>query len=175
MKIILGSENIPKRDAVIESFSRAYPDTSIEVECVRTESGVADHPTAADEAMLGAKNRAASAMKQKPGADFYVGIEGGLLQADGKAWEIGWIAIYDSNCQVATGLSAGVEIKGRILQAIQNGQELNDVLDDVYGIGKIGNANGFYGLVTDDLVTRQQAYVHGIIFAIGQYKHPELY
>ena len=175
MRVVLGSKNIPKRDAVIKVFSEAYPDFPIVVACVATDSGVSSHPLSASESLLGATNRAVQAQKYSPVADYYVGIEGGLLQVDDKAWEIGWIAIRNYDGRVATGLSAGIEITGRILEAIRQGQELNDVLDDMYGIGKIGNSNGFYGLATDDLVVRQQAYEQGLHFALAQFKHPELF
>lgn len=175
MEIVLGSNNTPKRNAVLEAFSQAYKSDNIVIECVKTNSGVASHPTDAEEALQGAINRITDAREQQPGADYYVGIEGGLLQRGGRAWEIGWVAITNSVGKMATGLSAGIELKGEILKAILAGTELNDVLDNIYGIGKIGNINGFYGLATDDLVTRQQAYEHGLHFAIAQFKHPELY
>ena len=175
MKIVIGSINVPKKDAVLLAFSQAYGNELIDVTCVETNSGVSSHPSNAGEALRGAINRVTDAKNQMPGADYYVGTEGGLLQENGRAWEIGWVAIMNSVGELATGLSAGIEIKGEILKAILDGTELNDVLDDIYGIGKIGNSNGFYGLATDDLVTRQQAYEQGIQFAIAQYKHPELY
>lgn len=175
MIIVLGSENIPKRDSVANAFGLAYPGEEINVSCIKTESGVSSHPTSAQEAVKGAINRANNAQLQSPNGDYFVGIEGGLLQVDDRAWEIGWVAILDCEGKIAVGLSAGIELKGRLLKAILDGQELNDVLDDIYGIGKIGNSNGFYGLATDDLVTRQQAYEQGIHFALAQYKHPELF
>ncbi len=175
MEIIIGSTNTPKKDAVLTSFTQAYPNTDIIIECVKTKSGVSAHPLNAGEAMKGAMNRIADAQYQKPGADYYVGIEGGLLQVEERAYEIGWIVIANTVGKVATALSAGIEIKGEILRNILNGTELSEVLDNMYGVGKIGDTNGFYGLATDDLVTRTQAYEQGLHFAIAQFKHAELY
>ena len=175
MKIILGSSNTPKKVAVLSAFQQAYLATDILIECVETNSGVSSHPQNASESIKGAINRITDARNQKPGADYYIGIEGGLLQVEGRAWEIGWIAIANSGGKIATGLSAGIEIKGEILKAILGGTELNDVLDNIYGSGKIGNTNGFYGLATGDLVTRKQAYEQGVHFALAQFKHDELF
>jgi len=175
MKVIVGSKNIPKRDATAVAFGKIFPDAKVEVIGVDTASGVSSHPTSATEALKGAANRIADALRQSPGADYYVGIEGGLLRVDDRAWEMGWVVIQNSAGNVATGLSAGIEMKGQILQAITDGRELNDVINDIYGISKIGNSNGFYGLATDDLVTRQAAYEQGILFALAQFKHPELF
>ncbi|GAC1392141.1 MAG: inosine/xanthosine triphosphatase [Candidatus Saccharimonadales bacterium] len=175
MNIVLGSENMPKRRAVESAFTKAFPELDVSVICLKTNSGVSSHPISASEALHGAINRVNHAHSKVPHADYYVGIEGGLLQADNRAWEIGWVAIRNAEGVMATGLSAGIEIKGHILQAILGGTELNDVLEDIYGRSNIGNSSGFYGLATDDIVTRQQAYAHGLHFAISQFKHPELY
>lgn len=175
MKIVIGSANVPKREAVIEAFRRAHKDQHIDANYVTTDSAVSSHPTSATEAMQGALNRVADARRQVQEADYYVGIEGGLLQSDGRAWEIGWVAISNSEGSVATGLSAGIELQGTILKAVQEGIELNDVLEDIYGTKGVGNANGYNGLATNDLVTRQQAYVQGVLFALAQFLHPELY
>lgn len=173
--MVVGSTNQPKREAVAEAFGRVYPDEAIEVTGVATDSGVSSHPTSAEESLRGAENRIQGAMEQNPGADYYVGIEGGLLRAGERAWEIGWVAIRNTEGRIATAPSAGVEQRGKILQAILGGQELNDVLEERLGIAKIGNANGFYGLATDDVVTRQRAYTDAVIFALAQFKHPEFF
>ena len=175
MKIVLGSQNVPKRGAVVRSFSQAFPGKQCDVTCVSTDSGVAPHPITATEALQGAINRAHDAKRQLPDAEYYVGIEGGLLRVGDRAWEIGWVAICNQAGNIATGLSAGIEIKGRILEAIIDGQELTDVLRDLYGMSEVGNSNGFYGLATGDCVTRHQAYEQGIHFALSQYTHPEFF
>ena len=175
MKIVVGSTNIPKTMAVEGSFNRAFPNDEIYVTGVSTESGVSSHPTSAQESIAGALNRLAQAKNHMPGADYYVGIEGGLLQVDHRMWEIGWVAIGNALGQIATGLSAGVELRGAILDAIINGEELDHVLEEKFDIHAAGNANGFYGLATNDLVTRQAAYEQGITFALAQFLHPEFY
>jgi len=176
MRIVVGSENLPKSAAVRQSFTRAFPhEKRIDVEMVRTESGVSSHPVSGEESILGALNRASKAGELRPGADYYVGIEGGLLRVGDRVWEIGWVVIRDSLGKVATGLSSGIEIKGDILRRITSGIELNDILEHDFQIVAAGNANGFYGLATDDLVTRQAAYEQGIAFALAQFLHPEFY
>jgi inosine/xanthosine triphosphatase len=175
MRVIVGSENTPKRQAAEASFVAAFPREQIIVDGVKTNSGVSSHPTTAEESITGALNRAEQARLLKPEADFYVGIEGGLLKVGERAWEIGWVAVVSAAGQNATGLSAGIEIQGKILSAICDGEELNDVLANDHGIKSAGNANGFYGLATNDLVTRQAAYEQGITFALARFLHPEFY
>lgn len=175
MKVVVGSKNIPKRNSVEKVFRAAFPDQEIFVETVSAESGVSSHPTTADESLAGAMARAAHAKELITDADYYVGIEGGLLSAAGRTWEIGWVTISDANGKIATGLSSGIEVQGKMLREIHGGVAMGEILARDFGIESAGNKNGFYGLATDDLVTRQQAYEQGIAFALAQFLHPEYY
>jgi len=175
MKVVIGSNNTPKRNAVENSFKAAFPAEEIEIETISTNSGVSSHPTSGEESITGALTRMAHARELIAGADYYVGVEGGLIRSSGRAWEIGWVSISDSNGKIATGLSAGIELQGKILDAITDGIELNVVLENDFGIKSAGDSNGFYGLATNDLVTRQAAYEQGITFALASFLHPEFY
>ena len=152
MKVVIGSSNLPKRNAVESSFKAVFPDEDIIIETVSTDSGVSSHPTSGGESITGALTRVTRAKELVADADYYVGIEGGLLRVSGRAWEIGWIAISNSDGKIATGLSSGIELQGSILRAVTDGIELNKVLESEYGIQSAGSSNGFYGLATNDLV-----------------------
>lgn len=175
MRVVVGSRNIPKRNATEASFKAAFPNEEIAVETVNAESGVCSHPISSEESLKGALNRAVNASKLVHNADYQVGIEGGLLVVADRAWEIGWIAVRHSSGKISTGLSAGMELGGKILKAVLGGEELSEILKNCYGIESAGNRNGFFGLGTNDLVTRQSAYEQGITFALAPFLHPEFY
>jgi inosine/xanthosine triphosphatase len=175
MKIIVGSTNKPKLEAVRSVFKNAFPETAITVEGIKADSGVRAHPISGEEALRGAINRATHALELQQQATYSVGIEGGLLRLEDRAWEIGWVAIKHTKGELATGLSAGVELQGELLQAILDGQELNEVIEMKFGSKLIGDRNGFYGMATNDLATRQAAYEQGIVFALARFLHPEFY
>lgn len=175
MRIVVGSQNRPKLQAVESSFGGAFPGQEIVVEGVATDSGVSSHPTSAEESLAGAMNRMTHAQELMSGADYYVGIEGGLLRVGEQAWELGWVAVSDALGKTSTGLSPAIEIRGAMLEAILSGTELNDVIEAKLGIHKIGNKTGYLGLATNDLVTRQASYEQGIILALAAFLHPELY
>lgn len=175
MKIVVGSENLPKRRAVESAFRKLYPGDFLEINGVPAESGVSDHPTSAEESLEGAKQRAKHARELEPGASFYVGIEGGLLETQDHAWELGWVAVENSKGEVFTAPSAGIEVRGKVLEAIREGEELGKVLHDQFNIKDAGKRNGYYGLVTDDVIDRQVGYETAIIFAAAAFKHPEYF
>ncbi len=174
MKVVVGSQNTPKINAVKAVFATYFPDEEVEIVGVGASSDVSSHPLSAKESIRGAKNRAANSATLQPDADYYVGIEGGLLAIDEKAWEIPWVVIANSEGKSAVGMGAGIEMGPTILQAIRSGRELDVVLDDM-GFGRLGNANGFYGLATNDIVTREDAIRQGVAFALARFVHPELY
>lgn len=175
MRVVIGSKNPPKVNAVKSAFEDVFPADEIMIECVGTESNVSSHPTSAEESIQGALNRAVQASRQIVGADYYVGIEGGLLRVGERAWEIGWVVIRSAEGRVASGLSSGIELRGNILKAIVEGVELNDVLEKDFGLNAAGSRNGFYGFATNDSVTRQEAYEQGVKVALAQFVHPEFY
>jgi inosine/xanthosine triphosphatase len=175
MEIVVGSKNIPKRQAVANAFRKLYPGDYIDVQGAAANSEVSAHPVSASESLEGAKRRVKHARELKPEADFYVGIEGGLLEVDNTVWELGWVAVENSKGQVFTGVSAGIEVRGKVLEAIRGGRELNDVLREDFDIENAGGTNGFYGIATDDVITRQEGYEQAIIFALAPFKHPQYF
>lgn len=93
MEIVVGSENIPKKLAIKHAFRQLYPGESLDIQGISADSGVSSHPVSAEESLKGARQRIAHARELRPGADYYVGIEGGLLKVGDIAWELGWVAI----------------------------------------------------------------------------------
>jgi inosine/xanthosine triphosphatase len=175
MKVIVATLNQPKIDAVASVFALTFPDEQIEIESLAVDSGVSSHPLSAEESIKGAVNRSERASETIIGVDYYVGIEGGLFRLGNRAWEIGWISIRTKNGETSTGLSSGIELRGKILKEVLSGSELSKVLEDEFDIESQGTKTGFYGLATDDRVTRQTAYEQGITFALAPLLHPELF
>lgn len=97
------------------------------------------------------------------------------MQVDERVWELGWVAVENSRGELHTGISAGIEINGKLLEAITNGTELSEALDQHFGLEGIGKANGFYGITTDDLISRVGAYTDAVIFALAPFKNPDYF
>jgi non-canonical (house-cleaning) NTP pyrophosphatase len=67
-------------DAAKEAFEAVFPAPAyrIEISCVDVDSNVSAQPSSDIETQTGALNRARNAQKERPGCDFYVGLEGGF-------------------------------------------------------------------------------------------------
>ena len=174
MRVVVGTENEPKCLAVVKAFELVFESTPI-IEKVAAESGVTDHPLSGEESIAGALNRINFARDKIGDADYYVGIEGGLISAGEHSWELGFIAVQNADGKTHTSVSSGPEMKGKILQDLKDGLELSDIIQEQYGIERIGSANGFYGLITNDIVTREKAYVEALVFALAPFKNSQYF
>ena len=92
MRIIVGSQNPAKLEAVSVAFASFFPEDNFEVQPVNVPSGVSHQPLSDAETLLGATNRARAARELEPEADYWLGIEGGLNPSPGEGILISHLA-----------------------------------------------------------------------------------
>ena len=170
MLVVVGSLNAAKIRAVELSIQQMFTQISnMNVRGVSVPSLVSDQPMSDKETILGATNRAKAARLRFPEAEYTVGIEGGIQEIGGRYFESGWIAVIDRNGIVGLGSSGRYELSRKIMDKINSGMELGHVIDQVFETSDLRSNQGAMGLVTNGLVPRDSAYVHGIIFAFGSF------
>ena len=174
MKVAIGSKNPVKIAAVKEAFEKVWPEKEFEFLGVEVPSGVPDQPMSDEESIFGATNRAKRAIEQT-GADFGVGLEGGLQQIGDKWFDCGWIVIIDSKNRVGTGSSARIETPPKTMEHIHKGMELGLVNDMVFKQKNTKHAGGHFGLMTNNAITRQSGYRDGIFMALSRFIQPQLF
>lgn len=173
MIVAVGSTNRTKIDPVREIFSEHFKDVS--VKGVDVDSGVDDQPLTDEEMFRGALNRARQALKKIKGAEFGVGIEGGLHKRSYGWFEHSLVVIVDRKGKVGVGASGGLVVPEKVIERINNGENLEQVIDSLFGTKKIGEGIGMFGLMTKGVVTRAQGVAHGVAFALAPFLHPALY
>jgi inosine/xanthosine triphosphatase len=112
MRVILGSGSDRKVATCRRAFERAFG-RPVEVVGVETASGVPETPWG-DETYRGARNRAEAARAAGP-ADFYLGLESGLIDRHGEVFEEAWAVLLAANGVVYSGYSSGLRVPDRIL------------------------------------------------------------
>lgn len=80
MHFAIGTTNKPKSEAIKHVLLNSPYTAGATSSNHRVESGVPDMPTTLEELRTGAKNRAIYTRREKPGADYFVGMEGGVYQ-----------------------------------------------------------------------------------------------
>ncbi|MBI4175833.1 MAG: inosine/xanthosine triphosphatase [Candidatus Aenigmarchaeota archaeon] len=171
VKVAVGSENPVKVNAVRECFSAFFK--NVEVLPVRADSSVPSQPRNSETAR-GAINRAREAIS-KAGADYGVGIEGGLMELDGRKYFTGFCAIVDRLGNVSTDTSGWFECPAGIMADIDAGEELGDITMRLTGIKDIKTRQGAIGIWTRGAIDRKALYAHGLYMCLVPYLNRELY
>ncbi len=173
MKILVASKNPVKVNAVQEAFKMCFTNP-VDVAGLSVKSDVPDQPMSDGETRTGAKNRVTNLMRADLKADFYVGIEGGVDLVDARMQAFAWIAISNGD-KLALGRTGSFELPPEIAQLVIQGLELGDADDQVFKASNSKQQNGAVGLLTHDLITRQQLYQHAIMLALIPFLNTELY
>lgn len=177
MRIIIGSQNPVKLEAVSVAFASFFPEVGFEIQPVTVPSGVSAQPLSDAETLLGATSRANAARELEPDADFWLGIEGGLQPSPGEGnsyLSFSWVVVLGRE-QVGRGRSASYELPKAICDLIRQGMELGDADDLIFGVSGSKRDSGGVGLLTDGRVTRSQFYAEAVKLALIPFVNPELF
>jgi inosine/xanthosine triphosphatase len=186
-RIAAGSTRRPKLNAVQEAADlfRCYfsADTTIEVHGYEVESGVSHTPLSREELMQGARQRAEAlaarlAASAEP-ANFYVGLEGGLdvVEERGKrrVFLESWAYVTDEK-RGHFGCSGSIEIPGALAEeVVVRGTELSVAIDDFAGQAAIRDAHGAWGVLSGNIISRQESFRVAVVVAFAPFYNRKLY
>jgi inosine/xanthosine triphosphatase len=170
MNVIVASANPAKITAVHNAFAQLWPQQTIDCTGVSTASGVAAQPMSSAETLQGALNRLQAVAAARPGAEYYVAIEAGL---DGDS-SFAWITISHQG-RISQSRSASLPIPPAALMAMQQGEELGDVMDRMFAQHNVKQQGGAIAMLTNHVLTRSGVYQQAIILAMIPFLQPELF
>jgi inosine/xanthosine triphosphatase len=169
LRILVGSKNPVKINAARSIFSLYYPDMTIDCQGVDAPSQVPDQPIGEDEA----QNRVLYC-QQHYQADFYVAMEGGAEQFSYGPATFAFVVVAD-NQQRAIGRSSNLPLPPSLYNALLQGKELGDVMDNAFNTTNIKQQGGAIGLLTNHHATRESTYTQALTLAMAPFLHPALY
>ena len=200
--IAVGSKRGPKLNAVseaLQSFSGVLAgDSEFEVVGVEVESGVSHTPASQDELMRGARQRAEALMEYAShngsGWHYFVGLEGGLdvvhegvspdellrhsrLRENGhrRVFLESWAYVSDGT-RGHYGRSGGIELPEALAhEVLENGVELAVAIDRFAGAVGIRDAQGAWGVLSNDFISRQEAFRIAVIAAFAPFYNARMY
>lgn len=174
MKVAVGSKNPVKIAAVKEAFEKVFPEEQWEVEGIEVSSGVPDQPMSDEESITGARNRANRSLKDL-NADYGVGLEGGLQEINGLWFDNGWIVVMNKKGAEGVGSTVKMPTPAKLMDLIHQGIELGIANDMVFKTKNSKHAEGHFGLMTKNAITRTSGYRDGVIAALSRFVHPDLF
>ena len=173
MRIVVGSQNPVKRDAVYQAFNQYFE--QVEVIPVPVTSGVNPFPMSQSETLQGAITRAQSAQKIEPTADFSVGIEGGLFEFNNTTY-IQAIAAVMKDSEISVARSVALEISQAFVNKLDPKSDASkDTVDQLMGRTKLFQNEGVMGVLTQNRLTRTQILSDAVICALPRFLLPEFY
>jgi inosine/xanthosine triphosphatase len=187
IKIAVGSARRPKLNAVTEalqSFGGLLGNgAEFDVAGYDVESGVRHTPLSREELMRGARYRAEAlihlAQHNNESWHYFVGLEGGF---DVVAEESGRRVFLESWAYVTDGSfghygrSGGVEIPPALAhEVLDNGVELSVAIDRFAGAVGIRDAQGAWGILSANLITRQEAFRVALVAAFAPFYNRKMY
>lgn len=178
MKIIVGTKNQSKSEAVREVLAEYENFSEADLGFVSVESGVSDQPKNLEESVQGAKNRASNAFSEE--FDYSMGIESGLFEvplSDGILADLCVCVIFDGK-NFSYGFSCGFELPQKITDLMMNeGLDMTQASNEV-GLSKnpkLGEAEGLIGILTKGKISRKRYTKQAIMTALIKLENKELY
>ena len=200
--IAIGSKRGPKLNAVkqaLEVFSASFPPSSeFELVGMEVDSGVSHTPSSQEELMRGARQRAETlvqiAKKNSLQWGFFVGLEGGLdvvretsaptpkrrhsdssRSARRRVFLESWAYVSDGT-HGHYGRSGGIELPEPLVrEVLENGTELAVAIDRFAGMRGIRDKQGAWGVLSGDLISRQEAFRVAVIAAFAPFYNAKMY
>jgi inosine/xanthosine triphosphatase len=200
--IAVGSKRGPKLNAVTEAlgaFSGGLSqDARFEVVGVEVESGVSHTPASREELMRGARQRAEALVEKgrrnRAEWQYFVGLEGGLdvvhegLSPNDRQRHSGlqqnesrrvflesWAYVSDG-ARGHYGRSGSIELPEALAhEVLENGIELAVAIDRFAGAVGIRDAQGAWGVLSGNFITRQEAFRIAVTAAFAPFYNERMY
>lgn len=186
--VAVGSTRRPKLKAVSEALAAIAPHFSgnpqFEIAAVETSSGVRHTPLTREDLMTGARQRAESVARiAREGHEpwkYFVGLEGGLdiirERGERRVFLESWAYVADATGRGAFGQSGGILLPEPLVKSVvDDGVELSEAIDAFAGGHGIRDAQGAWGVLTSNLITRQDAFRIAVINAFAPFFNSALY
>ena len=156
MKIILGSKNKSKKEA-IELALKQLNVSDYEIESIEAPSHVSSKPING-ETLLGAHNRNQEVRKyclqNNIFYDLLISIEGGYEQIEDYYFIVTYASIIDKEGNEFIGKSQALQITKNMFEWIKNGKSLNSIIEEILGNKENKKANGISGYLTNGFYYR---------------------
>ncbi len=186
--VAVGSKRPPKLQAVSEALKAFGPaldrNARFEVVEIEVSSGVGPTPLSRSELMAGAYGRSQelihmAAERGEPWR-FFVGLEGGLdvVRDDDRrlAFLESWAYVADDSGRGSYGHSGGILLpEALMVEVVDRGTELSLAIDALAVGRDIRDAQGTWGVLTRNLITRQDAFRTAVIHAFAPFYNAAIY
>jgi non-canonical (house-cleaning) NTP pyrophosphatase len=184
MKVLIASVRAPKVNGVKRAFRKLSDHADFKdilFEPMQIDSGVNATPLSIEVLLTGARQRAEAAMSNERGQSkgtepvYSVGLEGGVSVFLGRAFLQSWACVFDSS-RMSFGSSGSIEIPQALADAVlRGGADLGEVIDVFAEELNVRSNQGTWGILTNDLITREDSFELATLNALAPFFNGRLY
>jgi inosine/xanthosine triphosphatase len=189
IRIAVGSKRAPKVEAVREAVKALGPllhsTASFEVQGFEAATTVSHTPRGRTELMAGARERCEALMRSKnEEAKYFVGLEGGLDVIYESEREKGrrlvflesWAFVCDADGKGFYGRSGAILLPEALAaEVVDRGIELSHAIEEYTGLQGVRDLQGAWGVLTKNLIDRQESFRIAVISAFAPFFNAEIY
>jgi len=188
IRIAVGSKRTPKLDAVREVLVALgpllHPKSNFEVTGFEVETGVSHTPRSCMELMAGARGRCEALRLGEQTAAYFVGLEGGLdvIFESGHENEHrlvfleSWAYVSDAGGRGFYGRSGAILLPEALaIEVLDRGTELSHAIEAYTRIQGVRDSQGAWGILTKNLINRQESFRIAVISAFAPFFNAALY
>lgn len=172
--VVVASGNPVKLAAARRGFELMLPNREIGLEPFPVPSGVPDQPRGDPETRRGAETRAEEAARRRPGADYWVGIEGGVEDGPDGMTAFAWVVVRSPR-RAGASRTASFPVPPPVAELVRAGRELGEADDEVFGTEGSKSREGAVGLLTEGAVSRARLYEQAVALALIPFRNEELF
>ena len=166
MRVCIGSLNKSKINGVYNAFRKFF--NELEIKAYEVSSGVSAQPLDLKDVVRGAYNRAENVLEKDLECSYGVGVEAGIFNIDSYYFDVQATCIMDKEKFYSYGFSPAYPVPERFARLLLNGidNELEDIVNQRFNRENIGDEEGFIGILTDKVVTREELTLYSTIMAL---------
>lgn len=174
-QVLVASTNPVKTEATKAALAKIFPSESFDLLAEAVETSVPDQPMSNEQTLSGARLRAEQARSSYPDLAYWVGIEGGVEQEFLGMASFAWVYILDKNGKKGFGKSATFYLPHKVAELVQEGKELGEADDIVFGHAESKTKQGAIGILTNNVITRTDLYIQAVVTALIPFSKSALY
>lgn len=174
VRVAVGSTNPQKVEATKEAFQLVFSQVEAEFSSLPIQVSVSTTPSSDEEMIRGAVERATKA-REMLGADVGVGVEGGFAHNHYGTFLKAWVVVVQQDGQVGIGSTPAIELPKAWQKQVDDDNELGDVMSKIANRPNIKQAEGAFGFLTDNLITRRDSLRLALISAFSALKKGTFY
>ena len=189
IRIAVGSQRAPKLEAVREALEALgpllHPKASFEVRGFEVATRVSHTPQSRIESMAGARARCEALVRlESERSIYFVGLEGGLdvIKENGHdndrrlVFLENWAFVSDAGGRGFYGRSGAVLLPEALaVDVLDRGAELSHAIEAYTGMQGIRDSQGAWGVLTKNLINRQESFRIAVISAFAPFFNAGLY